>query len=232
MEQFIRKYYPKARDGEDFTRECIGNLVKDNEFDLSKTLLATSVCSDEIIRSATNFRDYLENGHPFTLGGLAGYPFSGITGFKAFASHIPDGGAAIILYGPHIGVSKDGTIGIVKRVGQGKSSSCCGALKASVRKLSMDQFPEADAELDYQMHSIDEGMKSNKGKILLHDEPLVAATNLMYEQIHERVHKLMNESEEAFSGHKVALIGGIIINTDAELSDWFEVRSLETIEII
>jgi hypothetical protein len=99
MEQFIRKYYPDARDGEDFTRECIGKLVKDHEFDLSKTLLATSVCSDEIIRSATNFRDYLENSHPFTIGGLAGYPFSGITGFKAFASHIPDGGAAIILYG-------------------------------------------------------------------------------------------------------------------------------------
>jgi hypothetical protein len=94
----------------------------------------------------------------------------------------------------------------------------------------MDQFPVADAELDYQMHLIDEGMKSNKGKILLHEEPLVAATNLMYEQIHERVHKLMKESAEAFSGHKVALIGGIIINTDAELPDWFEVRSLETIE--
>jgi hypothetical protein len=230
MEKFIRKYYPDARDGEDFTRECIGKLVKDHEFDLSKTLLATSVCSDEIIRSATNFRDYLENSHPFTIGGLAGYPFSGITGFKAFASHIPDGGAAIILYGPHIGVSKDGTIGIVQRVGQGKSSTCCGALIASVRKLSMDQFPVADAELDYQMHLIDEGMKSNKGKILLHEEPLVAATNLMYEQIHERVHKLMKESAEAFSGHKVALIGGIIINTDAELPDWFEVRSLETIE--
>jgi hypothetical protein len=232
MEHFIRKYYPEARDGEIFTKECIQKLVSEFEFDLSKTLLATSVCSDEIIRSATNFRDYLENSHPFTLGGLAGYPFSGITGFKAFASHIPDGGSAVILYGPHIGVSADGTIGIVTRSGQEKPSSCCGALKASVRKLSMERFPETDADLDYQMYQIDERIKLKKGKLLLHDEPLVAATNLMYELIHERVHKLMDESEDAFTGHKIALIGGIIINTDAGLPDWFEVRSLEIIELI
>jgi hypothetical protein len=229
MKQFISKYYPNAQVGEDFTKESIEKLVQEYEFDLSRTLLATSVCSDEIIRSATNFREYLENGHPFTLGGLAGFPFSGITGFKAFASHIPDGGSAIILYGPHIGVSKNGEIGIVERIGQDKPSTCCGALKASIHKLSMNSFQETDSDLDYQMHVIDKSIHSGKGKIKLHSEPLVAATNLMYEQIHERVHTLLEESKEAFKGCKVSLIGGVIINTDAGLPDWFDVRSQEMI---
>ena len=229
MEHFIKKHYPEARQGNEFTKEWIDRLVDRHKFDLTKTLLATSVCSDEIIRSATNFREYLSYGNPFSLGGLAGIPFSGLTGFKAFASHIPDNGSAIILYGPHIGVSENGTVGIVERVGQSRPSSCCGALKASVDGLSDKNASSADTDLDYQMSVIEQEVKASREKVVAHDVPLVAATDSMYGFINDRIHKLMDGAKESFENYRVALIGGVIINTDPEYTDWFELRNFEVL---
>lgn len=230
MEHFIKNNYPDAEEGKAFTAEYIQILEEKHGFELGKTLLSTSVCSDEIIRSSTNFRDYVKNENPFTIGGLAGFPFSGLTGFRAFASHIPDGGSAIIIYGPHIGVLKDGTIGAVQRIGQHKPTSCCGALKAAVASMSGQSESEADRDLDYQMYLIQNRLKPFKGEIYEDPSPLAAVTDKMYEIIDERVHLLLNGAREAFSGCKVALIGGIIINTDYDSPDWFELRNFEVLE--
>lgn len=230
MEHFIKNNYPNAVEGKSFTAEYIKILENRYGFDLEKTLLSTSVCSDEIIRSSTNFREYVKNENPFTLGGLAGFPFSGLTGFKAFASHIPDEGAAIILYGPHIGILKDGTIGMIQRTGQHDSTSCCGALKAAVLSMSDRSEISADPELDYQMYQIQSRLKPYKSEVLELSSPLVAVTEKMYDMIDVRVHDLLGETEKAFSGCKVALIGGIIINTDYDCPDWFELRNFEVLE--
>lgn len=55
------------------------------------------------------------------MGGLSGFPFC------AFASHIPEKGTALIVFGPHIGVDENGIIGQVNRRGHSYSSSCCGS---------------------------------------------------------------------------------------------------------
>ena len=49
------------------------------------------------------------------MGGLDGFPFTGLTGMGAFASHVPDDGAVFVYYGPHIGITKDGVIGEIHR---------------------------------------------------------------------------------------------------------------------
>jgi len=229
MEHFIKKHYPEAREGKVFTKELVDKLTDKHKFDLTKTLLATSVCSDEIIRSATNFREYLSYTHPFNLGGLAGIPFSGLTGFKAFASHIPDNGSAIILYGPHIGVTENGTVGIVERVGQRQPSTCCGALRASIESLSDMDTSTADKDLDYQMSVIEQKIRASREKVKAHAVPLVAATDSMYRFIHERIYKLMEGTKKSFENHEVAMIGGIIINTDHAFQDWFELRNFEVL---
>lgn len=188
--------------------------------------MATSVCSDEIIRSATNFREYVEMDNPFQLGGLAGYPFAGLTGIKAFAGHIPDDGAAIILYGPHIGVSKSGEIGFMQRHGQMLDTSCCGALQASLSTLRKKNEP-ADAELDYQQWKIETKLDEEREKILEHDLPLVKATDTMFNVIDSQIETLIRASGKALEGKKIALIGGIIINTDYNLPDWFDLRRFD-----
>src|SRR6056297_2982708 len=98
------------------------NLTKKN------TLWATSVCSDEVNQSLHQLDEYFETFGPFILGGISGIPFAGKTGFKAFSSHIPDDGGALIIYGPHIGITNNGIVGKVHREGQKTESSCCGSL--------------------------------------------------------------------------------------------------------
>lgn len=228
MKSVIKKYFPAAEEGETYTKKSIKKLV-DNGFDLNKTLLATSVCSDEIIRSATNFRDYLTNDSPFQLGGLAGYPFTGITGFKAFASHIPDEGAAIIQFGPHIGVSKNGNVGTMFRHGQLLESTCCGALQASLTVLEKNDKPSSDKELDFQQWTIESELIKRKKQVLTGDQNLINATEVMFDVIKERIFRII-EISGVFKGKKIALIGGIIINADHDSPDWFDERVFEVMQ--
>ncbi|MEX0769795.1 MAG: hypothetical protein WD035_03625 [Balneolaceae bacterium] len=207
----------------------MNKLEGEHQFDLSKTILGTSVCSDEIIRSTTNFRDYASVENPFQLGGLAGFPFSGLTGLKAFAAHIPDSGSAIILYGPHIGISKNGEIGVMQRHGQILETTCCGALQASLSALQKKSEP-ADPELDYQLWRIEEELGKKSNDILAHEQPLVQTTEVMFDVIHSQIETLIHAAGEPLKGKKIALIGGIIINTDFDLPDWFELRRFEVRE--
>jgi len=225
----VKSIYSKAEKGEDYTDRCIVKLKEDHGFDIEKTILATSACSDEIIRSATNFRDYVSLNMPFQLGGLAGFPFTGLTGFGAFASHIPDDGCAIILYGPHIGISGNNTLGKVVRTGQLLESTCCGALVGAIKSFQSEES-EPDSEYDFQQWKLTEQLKSDKDLILNNDKPLILATDVMFERISERIKVLLEKSKAQFKGNKVALIGGIIINTDYGEPDWFEEREFEVNE--
>jgi hypothetical protein len=224
MEEVIKKIYPGSKEGWTMTRSCINDLQKNHGFDLENTILGTSVCSDEIVRTATNFRDYLGNESPFSLGGLGGFPFTGITGFIAFSGHIPDNGFAIIEYGPHIGVSKNGTVGSVRRIGQALETTCCGALKVTVNKLKDEGAVSADPELDYQQWKLETAVSENRDNVLKAENPLVAATDAMYSRIDQRIKHLLDETSEYFRNTTVALVGGIIINTDHGLNDWFDLR--------
>lgn len=224
MEKVIKKIYPNSEEGKTLTRSCINKLQDEHKFDFKKTILGTSVCSDEIVRTATNFRDYLENDNPFSLGGLGGFPFTGKTGFIAFSGHIPDNGFAIIVYGPHIGVSNNGAVGSVRRSGQALETTCCGALKVTVNKLKEEKSVTADPEFDYQQWKLESTISEKKDAVVTSDDPLVSATDVMYRSIDERIKHLLKDTSEHFSNTTVALVGGIIINTDHGLSDWFDLR--------
>lgn len=223
----IKNIYPDAQKGDEVTSQCIEKLINEHQFDSKKTILGTSVCSDEIVRSATNFRTYLGNPNPFLLGGLAGFPFTGLTGFKAFAAHIPDDGFAIIEYGPHIGISDTGQMGMVVRDGQALETTCCGALMATVDAFKSGKKSELDQELDYQQWKIAEELDESRTSIVNEDEPLIAATDRMFSQIDKRVKTLLEQTSSHFKKKKVALVGGIIINTDFGNSDWFDLREFE-----
>lgn len=224
MDNKIKEFYPDARPGKEMTKTCIQKLRDNHNFDFEKAILATSVCSDEVIRSATNFRDYMSLKDPFQLGGLAGFPFTGITGFKAFASHVPDNGCAVFLYGPHIGISDTGKLGSVLRLGQHAESSCCGALMGAVSNLSVSKKAEFDEELDYQQWKITDQLAQFQEDIVSKDEPLLKATDKMFDCIDNRIKQLLVQTSSHFKGNKVALVGGIIINTDAGHPDWFDLR--------
>ncbi|GMH79189.1 hypothetical protein TrLO_g13596 [Triparma laevis f. longispina] len=86
-------------------------------------------------------------GHSFNLGGLSGFPFAGSVGIGAMSSHIPSGGNACIIYGPHVGFSTaDYAAGAVERLGIAKPNGCCGSAIAAMNSITAEHASHASHE--------------------------------------------------------------------------------------
>lgn len=226
----IKKYFPEAMEEEWFQRKSIERLTQIHQFDFDRMIVATSVCSDEINRSMTDPEYPGLSRDRFQLGGLGGYPFTGVTGLKAFASHIPDNGFAVIFYGPHIGISGDGTVGKVCRHHQDHPTSSCGALQMTVQQFLDPKVAASgtmEDSLDHQELEIISNLQDHQHEILTAKEPLLHATLLFYHVIDRRLQELFERAKDSFRGIRVAWIGGITINTDYGLPDWFEVKRFD-----
>lgn len=193
--KLIHKWYPKAVTTIDFINRLIDYFEENLQLEPSQIMLADSICSDDVnsIQYPARAQEFLG---PFKMGGLDGFPFTGLTGMGAFASHVPDNGAVFICYGPHIGITKTGTIGEIHRHGQGKNSGCCGAAKSALAKLVNDQIQEGNiTDIDYQMNTIEQILLNGKDRILNAGTPLQEATEVIYEAIDKRINELVSKTK-------------------------------------
>ena len=195
-----------------------------------KILLGQSTCVDDVLNTKSPFANHFVKG-PFNFGGLAGLPFTGLTGLNAFAHHVPDSGTALLFVGPHIGFSQKEGWGKIERAGQNEPTSCCGALSAALAKL---QLPGAivtkdPSEPDYQQEVIEQLALRHKYEILDSKEPLITLTKLVYQEAELRMQKLPREN---IHFKHVILIVGIIINTDRDNPDyiWVDHMSIYDLE--
>jgi hypothetical protein len=226
----IHQWYPKAMT----TIDCVNKVIDfvESELDLEpkQVMLADSICSDDVnsIQYPARTQEFLG---PFKMGGLDGYPFTGLTGMAAFASHVPDDGAVFIYYGPHIGVTKTGTIGEIHRLGQHKNSGCCGAAKGALGKLLNDQIIAGNVtELDYQMNTIEQILLKQKNRVITASSPLFEATEVIYEAIDLRINELVELTN--FNCKYVILLGSILINSDSDMGSFTQIRRFDVINLI
>lgn len=225
----INKWYPKAITTIDSVNEIIDFVEYDLDLEPRQVMLADSVCSDDVnsIQYPARTQEFLG---PFKMGGLDGFPFTGLTGMGAFASHVPDDGAVFIYYGPHIGISKDGTIGEIHRFGQSKNSSCCGAAKGALAKLKNDQISAGNiTELDYQMNTIEQILFKEKERVLNAETPIFEATEVIYEAIDKRINELVDKT--TYKCKYLILVGAILINSDSDMGSFTEVRRFDVIDL-
>jgi len=218
----VRRFYPRAITTADSV-DLLFDLLEER-FDLEphQIMLADSICSDDVNTIEYPARAYEMLG-PFKMGGLDGFPFTGLTGMVAFAGHVPDDGAVMIYYAPHIGVSKAGVVGELFRVGQSAPSSCCGAAKAALKRLEAGQIePSRVTELDYQMNVLEQMLYEHKQRILDAPDRLREATEVVYEGIHERIGVLADET--TYRCKYLILIGAILINGDHDMGSFTEPR--------
>lgn len=231
--RIIRKHYPNAITTIDSVNKMFDILEHHYDIDPFEIMYADSICSDDV-----NSIEYPQRASemlgPFKMGGLDGFPFTGLTGMGAFAAHVPDNGAVFIYYAPHIGIDRDGDVGLINRVGQHKPSGCCGAAKAGLAKLINNQITEGYVtDIDYQMNTIEQIFFKQKERILSAHNQLMEATEVMYEAIDERIRLLANQTN--YSCKYVILMGAILINGDHDMGSFtstrrFDVVNLETKE--
>ncbi|PPK76153.1 hypothetical protein B0F87_104245 [Methylobacter tundripaludum] len=220
----IREYYPNANYSEILEKEVIAYLEHIG-FNPDKVMTANSICSDDINAMQFPISDSGLLG-PFYLGGLDGFPFTGLTGVQAFAHHMPEEGALLIYYGPHIGITEKGEIGKVVRNGQDHESNCCGAAQAALARIN-DQ-PQELSLLDYQEDTIVQLFQKNKIRIEDEPYPIQEATEVMFEAIQERIHLLITKSKDEFVGKYLILIGSIFINVDEGAASCIAYKEFQT----
>lgn len=151
----IRTFFPGALPNSQIIQR-VQKKLSTREYRPYNTILGASLCSDEIDSTTLSLQDGFKNamavkkdGGVFNLGGLGGVPFVGKSGFGAFLSHVPDSGKVLIIYGPHVGISNEGVVGKVERVGQSKPSGSCGAGVGAYKAL-LAGGRGANDKFDYQ----------------------------------------------------------------------------------
>lgn len=227
--KIIRQWYPNAITTIDSVNRFIDFIEEHLNLEPEQVMLADSVCSDDVnsIQYPARTKELLG---PFKMGGLDGFPFTGLTGMGAFASHVPDNGAVFIYYGPHIGITKTGTIGEIHRFGQHKNSGCCGAAKGALAKLMNDQIVEGNVtDLDYQMNTLEQILLKQKERIISATTPLFEATEVIYEAIDARICELV--SKTSYNCKYVILMGAVLINSDTDMGSYTSAKRFELIDL-
>jgi hypothetical protein len=225
----IHKFYPNAITTIDSVNRLIDFVENELDLEPAQVMLADSICSDDVnsIQYPARAQEFLG---PFKMGGLDGFPFTGLTGMGAFASHVPDEGAVFVYYGPHIGVSKAGVLGEIHRFGQSKNSGCCGAARGALGKLLADAItPGHVTELDYQMNTIEQILLREKGRITAAARPMQEATEVIYEAIDRRIEELVAATK--YNCRFVLLMGAILINSDSDMGSFTATRKFVVINL-
>lgn len=229
FDKVVKDYFPNAKDAKDTSIHYLGKMQLEHELDISKVLMATSVCSDDINVPSTTFFNVLFG--PFIMGGLGGLPFAGQTGMTAFAHHIPDEGSAFIFYGPHIGLTLEGDIGKMYRPRQEQTGNSCGALMLALNRFQDNGYAPILNDDDYQQMKLEESLLPFREQILNSENQEKAITEATYEIINQKIHDHIKTCKNEFHVEKITLLGGIIINTDYGLDDYFDARNFEVIDL-
>lgn len=216
--EIVQQYYGASTLYFDEFGQAVVEYMRYKGYEPDQVMLANSICSDDV--NAMQFPPALAKFlGPFNMGGLDGFPFTGITGVSAFSHHAPDDGVLMIFFAPHIGISRKGypekAVGKIQRKGQTDLSSACGAVRGALDKvLGSTTRPRPVGPLDSQQDLIVDILWDNKSRITnSKKDPMIEATQIMYENIYERLLLLIKESKVH---HEIIIIGGIYINVDAD----------------
>ncbi|MFC1648250.1 hypothetical protein ACFL1B_02205 [Nanoarchaeota archaeon] len=222
----IDEHFPEAMKGNYLTLE-VNDELRALGFTPENTVFANSTCADEINRFVTNFGEYW--GENFDLGGLAGLPFRGKSGFGAYSHHIPENGNLFILYAAHVGVSEKGEWGKVRRKGMKKDTTSCGALTGALGLLEKDPAYQHPADPDDpEMPRVIEVVRGSLPSIQKAEIPVIEATEEMYKAVDGWMNRIIGF--DAHSDYQnIALLGGIQINTPPGDTDYFLVKNFSVL---
>jgi hypothetical protein len=189
-------------------------------FQKDNVLVASSLCSDEVNRPLEEtFLSYY--GDHFSMGGLAGFPFSGVTGFGAMASHIPDGGNCLLIYGPHVGVDSEGNVGKVDRRGKDKPGTCCGSAVYASKYLQTilsgenDIPPPPTNAMDAQQTFVSNMLLPYASEIAEAKEPMVTLPYLTFKPIDNMMNRIVGKSSSKVGSGRIAMLGGLQVSSFA-----------------
>lgn len=234
----LNRYFPGSLTSSAVALRVASSLLK-RDYGPKNVLLGSSLCSDEINYVPDSLTTSLnkrlcnqKNGGVFNLGGLGGLPFVGTSGFGAFASHCPEQGNIVIVFGPHVGISEKGVVGKVKRIGMKDVSTSCGAAIGGYKAIAAAQNnpPKKDGKsgikpFDAQEEYIIGELKKKLGNLAgLEAKGGDAVNTLVTKDMYEICQDLLMDIMQSATYkpgfwnkvNEITLIGGIVINRDPQ----------------
>ena len=220
-DDYIMATFPGALSNRDMVARVVATLQQSKGCQAETTLLATSLCSDELARQLQDDFGRIY-GNSFILGGLSGFPFAGNVGFQNMCQHIPDDGSCLLIYGPHVGVScETGEIGVVERTGIQQAESCCAsAIAACQHHWNGRDDGTAGGFTDLQQGAVQQLVAPHMERLQQSENAMLELPYALFESQDELLAELV---QEGFGGIKKSLIllGGIQINTAPQALDYF-----------
>ncbi len=222
MQKIISQYFDEFSTMSEASHNAVLKIAEQEGIEMNSIIVATSFCFDELNHNPVKMNLPSPSG-TFIMGGLAGYPFVGEIGLTAFSDHIPDGGAALFIFGSHIGISRTGEVGKIRRVGQHRHTNTCGALmmvQDHVLSSSIHQIDPADYS-EFQPEFLALRLLPMAEEIRNAEVPILKTTHLVYNEIEKEIIALIQHHPDFLNRYPVYILGGIIINTDQTLPNYF-----------
>jgi len=240
----VHKYFPQALPQSlvvEGAADLLHHRFTKESGDPGDILFASSICPDEINRDIEESTWCHGLGRPFTMGGLAGFPFSGKVGFGAYMAHVPDGGVLLIISASHVGIhSTEDKIGLIRRVGMHKDSHACGSAIAALEyceknvadiaeiaagtKLPLDVSDLLNAQQNYVTQKVAQNYEAITG----HGEKMVGLADTLAKVVEKDVNRILPENIP----FPLAILSGVQINFEGETfsDDYFNPLSFKIIE--
>jgi hypothetical protein len=210
------------------------DILSHSGFTEANTLLGTSFCYDDVNR---DLEDELRAcfGNNLSLSGLAGFCFGGVAAVADMMKHVPSGGHALLIYGPHVGVDFDGVVGKVNRRGHEGSGVCCAPASAAAVYAAQVQAGERQAGDPSTSNILDMQQTFVQAEVLKHATRLQGAPDAAVELPHclyDCQTALMNQliaktASQLKPGQKLAVIGGVQVNTPEGTAEYFLPKRFE-----
>jgi len=216
----LHRCFPGALPGDVIKSRSSALLREKFGMDPDNTLYGQSICPDEINNEDGDLASHMQQywGEVYPMGGIGGAPYVGKAGFAEFASHIPDGGNVLVLFGPHIAISEGGELGKYLRIGQSHHSGACGAVLAAYNACRDGTQGDFDPD-DMQQCWLKAKVQSQMDKIHRSHFPIHTLIQVAYECVKE---KLLEIVKNPPGKGKLAIIGGIQLNMPAPFTDHYQ----------
>jgi len=232
MQKILNQYFDEYATMSEVAHNAVIEISNREGIEMNSIIVATSFCFDELNHQPSKMNLPAPQG-TFIMGGLAGYPFVGEIGLTAFFDHIPDSGAALFIVGPHIGFSRTGEIGKIKRVGQHRHTNTCGALmmvQDHLLSTSIHQIDPADYSM-FQPEFLALRLLPKVDEIRNAEVPILKTTQLIYYEIEKEILALIHHHPTLLNKFPVYILGGIVINTDENLPNYFSQKTFKKIAV-
>lgn len=222
----VELHFPGALPTNRMAKQAYTILQKSYGYNGDNTLVATSLCCDELNRQLED--DICRKfGPAYNMGGLAGFCFGGVVGFGNMAHHVPaPNGNCLVVYGPHVGIDWDFQFGRVPR--SSGQSECCGpaqlAYEYSLRVKKGERAPVDKPKdiIDSQQTWVCQQVESLSERISTSDkDPQVELPYALYDAQADILKRIVAKAGSEFTGRHMCFLGGITINTPEGTPEYF-----------